>query len=194
MVFYKIKLNFTTPDPKHYLNFVIANRIKIHHSINNARLCKLDDTLQTKKLDKIYLIGTRFLLKNHKTFSIILDSLEGVKFKYLVRKYMKENWRVRVKDITVKHINNIGNNHNYLVLVKKCNKNLNKIKNKINSVDPIIWRSYYEMYKPLTIRDLNIKSIYTHLEIQEGTNICNINSNGINIKINEIYKTISKII
>ena len=122
MISCKIKLNFIVPDNKHYINFVIANPIKVYRRPDS------------KILNKKYLIGTRILLKNHKVFTITLDSLEGVKFKYIIRKYMKENWKVKVKNITIKHINNSVNNHNYInsKVILKSKKHQNSLKSVIS--------------------------------------------------------------
>lgn len=183
MVSYKIKLNFITDDTNHYLNFVIANLINIDIP-SNPRASNIK-----------YLIGTRLLLKNNKAFTIVLNSLKGVKFKYLIRKYMKENWKVKVKDITIKHINNIYNNHNYIVLVKKRNKQLKKFQHRISSVDPITWRIFYETYVPTKEESVNSKKIYNTINtIKESRYSCKININGKKTDISKIYKIISEIL
>lgn len=182
MISYKIKLNLISPDTNHYLNFVIGNAIKIYTPPNSTTL------------NKTYLIGTRILLNNYKVFTIALDSLKGVKFKYLIRKYMKEKWKVKVKDITVKHINNSGNNHNYMVLVKKCNSVLKKINHRISSTNPITWKIFYETYTPKSEKDLIPQEIYTNISTINESNSCKININGCKTDISKIYKIISKII
>ena len=179
MLSYKIKLNFIHPDTRHYLNFVVGYNVNIYDSMN---------------LGKTYLIGTKLLLKDDAVFTIKLDNLEGVKFKYLIRKYMKDNWKVRVKDITIKHINNIHNNHNYLVLVKHLNKKLKNINNRISSVDKITWRTFYEMYTPQDTEDLETDEIYSKLGTTKENNTSKININGRETTLVEIYKIISKII
>ena len=178
MVTCKIKVNFITPDPHHYLNFVVGYNVNLYSTMN---------------LGKTYLIGTKFLLKDDSVFSIKLDNMEGVKFKYLIRKYMKDNWKVKVTDLTIKHINNIKNNHNYLVLVNHLNKNLKKIKNRISSLDKITWRTFYEMYIPYIEEDLDIKVIYNKLGTNE-MNTFKININDRKTRLTEIYTIISKII
>jgi len=183
MISYKIKLNLIIPDTKHYLNFVIGDAIKVYRRPG------------AKILNKKYLIGTRFLLKNHKVFTIVLNSLSGVKFKYLIRKYMKEKWQVKVKDITIKHINNSGNNHNYMVLVKKCNSALKQIKHCISSTNPITWKIFYETYTAKSEKDFNPQKIYTAIStIKESKYSCKLNINGNKTDISKIYTIISKII
>lgn len=107
---------------------------------------------------------------------------------------MKDNWKVRVKDITIKHINNIHNNHNYLVLVKHLNKKLKNINNRISSVDKITWRTFYEMYTPQDTEDLETDEIYSKLGTTKENNTSKININGRETTLVEIYKIISKII
>ena len=183
MISCKIKLNFIVPDNKHYINFVIANPIKVYRRPDS------------KILNKKYLIGTRILLKNHKVITITLDSFEGVKFKYIIRKYMKENWKVKVKNITIKHINNSGNNHNYMVLVKKCNKILRNIKHSVSDTNPITWKIFYETYTHKSEKELIPQEIYNTIStIIELNYSCKIDINGEKTNILKIYKIISQII
>ena len=174
----KIKLNFISPDPNHYLNFVVVSHKKNYKSF---------------EVNKSYLIGTNILQENNKSFTIILNDLKGVKFKFLIRKYLKKIWKVKVKDINIKHIHNIKNNHNYLVLVKNLNKQLKVIKNCINSLDKITWRTFYEIYTPTCENDFKLQKIYSNFRNISSPNISQIKINTLNVPISVIYYTMSKI-
>ena len=148
IMFCKIKFNFIKPDKNHYLNFIVVYNFDIKSPI---------------EVGKTYLIGTKILLLKETAFTIKLESLTGVKYKYLIRKYLKEHFKVKVKNIKIKHINNNNNNHNYLVLVTKLNKQLKKIKNRISSCDELVWKNLYEIFSPITEKELEKKTIYKKL-------------------------------
>jgi len=171
MVQFKIKLNIT--EPKHYLNFLVA------YSFNVTR---------DMKIGKGYLIGTNILLQKRKILSIELESTKGVKYKYLIRKYMKEHSKVKVKDMKIKHIKNIDNHHYYIALLTNVNKHLRAIKNTINSLDEFTWRTFYEIYTPLSDKDLVKKNIYNNFTRRD------INIFLGNLNIGDIYRLIGDII
>ena len=105
---------------------------------------------------------------------------------------MKENWKVKVKDMKIKHMNNKGVNHNYLVLIDKLNSRLRNIKNCINSADDITWRSFYEIFKIENNKYRENKLIYNKLsEIEISTGIM---LNNKKIQLNKIYGFVANLI
>lgn len=172
MVLIKIKINLIKP--QHYLDFIVVYNF---------------DIVKNMEIDKTCLIGTNILLQNQKLLSIELESTDGVKYKYLIRKFMKKHSKVKVKDMIIKHIKNADNHHYYLVLLTNINKHLRKIKNIISSLDEFNWRSFYETYTPSCEKELEKKYIYNDLANTDINTFLD-----SNINITEIYDLMGDII
>ena len=104
-------------------------------------------------LDKTYLIGTNIITRLNDSIPTIKikSSGESIKYKTLVRDNSKKIFGILNKDIiTIKHLNNTNNYHNYLVLLKKSKKLSSKFKNSINCIDSntFKWRSYLGIFTP----------------------------------------------
>ena len=70
-------------------------------------------------VDKTYLIGTNIITKLNDNIPIVKieSSSESIKYKKLVRDNSKKIFGIRNKDIiTIKHLNNNANYHNYLII------------------------------------------------------------------------------
>lgn len=171
-----IKLTFL--DKPHYINYVLAY----------AR-----DIVGSMKVGKSYLIGTNILSEGDSIPYIKLDSVKGVKYKFLLRKELKKIWKLKAKNVTIKHINNIGNNHNYLIFLNKININLRGVKNRIDSSDRYAWRSLYEVFSPLREEDLEKKNIYNFIS-KDNNNKLKIKIPNSNLNVRDIYDTFSKVL
>ena len=148
---------------------------------------KIDD------LSKIYLLGTNILVNNSQYLpSFRIDKTDTIKYKKLVREFCKSDLNLSNKDIScIKHLNNKENYHNYLVLLKRKQKLINKYKNTLNSIDKNVnlWRTFYGMYYPEKINPL-ISDVYSKLSKDKYVgNILKIGKN--TLCVNEIYKTLS---
>jgi hypothetical protein len=144
-------------------------------------------------LSKIYLLGTNILVNNSlciPSFKIVKK--DTIKYKKLVREYCKSDLNLANKDIScIKHLNNKENYHNYLVLLKRKKKLINKYKNTLNSSDKNanLWRTFYGMYYPEKINPL-ISDMYSKLSKYKYVgNVLKIGKN--TLCVNEIYKTLS---
>ena len=184
----RFKVNYIHSIEKgHYVNFAIVHCLDFTtNKFSNPDRRRV----QLIKRYKNRFIGTKILLKNQKFFSIPLDSVKGVKYKYTIRKYIKRNWGIRIKDMKIKHINNYDNNHNYLVLISRLNKVLSGIPNMVTQISEINWRTLYENFIPKTPEQLNNIYMYNHLPGLETLNI----TDTLNIKMKTIYSTISKML
>ena len=179
MFSYRINVNIVPTTKQHRLNFIVAYIVPIYS--------------QPMKLGKQHFVGTNLLFKNNKLITIQLDTLEGVKFKYIIRKYMRDNWKIKLKDISIKHINNMDSDHNYLILIKRLNKKMQKIKNIISCCDQIAWRTFYEIYTPNDKTALENKNIYNALGNLDSKLISDISVNDKRLPLAVIYKSLSKI-
>tara|TARA_B110000971_G_C19965656_1_gene480095 strand:- start:202 stop:639 length:438 start_codon:yes stop_codon:yes gene_type:complete len=144
------------------------------------------------KIGKSYFIGTNILSDKDTIPSIKLDSINGVKYKHLIRKELKKKWKLKTRDVRIKHISNINNNHNYLVFVLNLNKTLLNIDNRINTTATYAWRSYYDIFSPNNKNELNKSIIYEKLSNIDNKATINI-TNG-KIPIVDVFKTFSKIV
>ena len=102
----RLNLNFHDSNKEHAINFVVVY---------------VPPPLIPFQINKSYLIRTNILLIKDRVLNLQIEPVKKVKYKYLIRKYMKENWKVKVKDMKIKHIDNIGVDHNYLVVIDKIN-------------------------------------------------------------------------
>lgn len=188
MVNIKINIHFTHPPEKtHSINFVIACDLKITPNLVSHPYRRHQQPIRGYKN---YLVGTNILLKNQQFFSIPMNSLKGVKYKYIIRKYIKHEWSVKVKDMKIKHINNSGTHHNYLVLITRPNKKLSQISNIINNFSEINWRTFYENFTPTEPTHFNKAHMYKTFPGLETLNITDTNQ----IKMQTIYSAISKVL
>lgn len=148
-------------------------------------------------IDKTYLIGTNIITKLNDTLPIIKikPSSESIKYKKLVRDNSKSLFGLRNKDIiTIKHLNNIDNYHNYLVLLNKSKKLTAKFKNSINCIDKetFKWRSYFGIYSPDKINPSKAEVYNTLSKDKNVSNTLLIDKNSI--KLVNVYKSISRVI
>ena len=105
---------------------------------------------------------------------------------------MKENWKVKVKDMKIKHMGNDGGNHNYVVLVDKLNSRLRKINNRINTCDATAWHTFYEIFKIENEHYVEDRVIYNKLSEREILNSIMLCDN--KLQLNKIYGLISQLI
>ena len=161
------------------------------HYINYIMMYNFDITPEMK-IGKSYFIGTNILSEKETIPSIKLDSINGVKYKYLIRKEIKRKWKLKAQDVRIKHISNIDRNHNYLVFVLNINKTLLNIDNRINTTVMYAWRSYYEMFSPNNKNELNKSIIYEKLSNIDNKTTINITNS--KIPLVDVYKTFSKIV
>ena len=148
-------------------------------------------------LSKTYLIGTNILIKLGDVLPTIkLDTDSGsIKYKKIVRDNSKKLFNISNKDIiTIKHLNNIDNYHNYLVLLKQSKKLARKFKNSMNCVDKdtFKWRSYFGLYRPDKINPSKAEIYSTLSKDKYITNTLSIDKS--EIKLKDIYKTLSYVI
>lgn len=171
-----IRLTFL--DEPHYINYALVYTF---------------DIVDSMKVGKSYFIGTNILSDMESIPYIKLDSTKGVKYKFLLRKELKKIWKIKAKNVSIKHINNIGNNHNYLVFLNKINKNLTLLKNRINSSNRYAWRSFYEVFSPLSMGDFEKKYIYNYIS-NDANNKSKIKIRNSNLTMRDIYHTLSKVL
>lgn len=148
-------------------------------------------------IDKTYLVGTNIITKLNDTLPIIKikPSSESIKYKKLVRDNSKNLFGLRNKDIiTIKHLNNIDNYHNYLVLLNKSKKLTAKFKNSINCIDKetFKWRSYFGIYSPDKINPSKAEVYNTLSKDKNVSNTLSIDKKSI--KLVNVYKSISRVI
>ena len=152
---------------------------------------KIDD------MEKTYLVGTNIITKNNDNLPTIMikTSSESIKYKKLVRDNSKKLFGLRNKDIiTIKHLNNKDNYHNYLVLLNNSKKLTSKFKNSINCIDKdtFKWRSYFGIYLPDKINPSKAEVYNTLSKDKNVTNTLSIDKNSL--KLVNIYKSISRVI
>jgi len=148
-------------------------------------------------IEKTYLVGTNIITNLNDSLPIIKikTSSESIKYKKLVRDNSKSLFGLRNKDIiTIKHLNNIDNYHNYLVLLNKSKKLTSKFKNSINCIDKetFKWRSYFGIYLPEKINPSKAEVYNTLSKDKNVSNTLSIDKN--TIKLVNIYKSISRVI
>ena len=148
-------------------------------------------------VDKTYLIGTNIITKLNDNIPIVKieSSSESIKYKKLVRDNSKKIFGIRNKDIiTIKHLNNNANYHNYLILLNKSKKLTSKFKSSINCLDKdtFKWRSYLGIYHPEKVNPTK-SEVYTSLS--KDVNVSNtLSIDKSHIKLANIYKCISGVI
>lgn len=145
------------------------------------------------KIAKDYFIGTNVLVnRDWETLNIPIDinTPKPIKYKYIIRKYCKEQLKMKLKNIIrIKHLNNIDNFHNYLVIIKP-NKYLCSITNIITSSGnhSMYWRTFYDIYSH-TQEPFNLNKAYK--TFTEAPTKLKINSN-YSIKIEKIYPLLAE--
>ena len=90
------------------------------------------------------LIALDLMLINHKTPKILIEYQKDYKYKKVIRDYCLNI--LKNKDIkSIKHLNNIDNFHNYVVLLDNHSKNIYKYKNYNNCLDKnkILWKTNF---------------------------------------------------
>jgi len=148
-------------------------------------------------LGKTYLIGTDIITNLGDKLPIVkIDSnSDSIKYKKVVRDNSKKLFNISNKDIiTIKHLNNIDNYHNYLVLLKRSKKLIAKFKNSIECVDKnsYKWRTYFGLYDPKKINPSKAEIYDTLSKNKYVTNTLSIDKS--EIKLKDIYKTLSYVI
>ena len=141
----KITVKFAESKPKVSFTFLRTLIICKNKVTNNAKL-----------------IQTNILLKNETFFHFLIKKTEGIKYKYELRKHIKETWGIRNKHLkNIKHLNTINNWHNYIVFLDTIPKELKIYKNQLESNDSIVWRSFFEIQKI----DRPISDIYLDMSV-----------------------------
>lgn len=116
------------------------------------------------KIGRNYLIGTNILVnKDSEILNIPIENEKSkpIKYKFIIRKFCKEQFKMKMKNIIrIKHLNNINNYHNYLVIIKP-NKYLSSFTNIIASFrdKEMYWRTFYDIY-PHTQEPFNLNTAY----------------------------------
>ena len=147
--------------------------------------CKLSDTY-TK--NKNYLIMLKILCINfHYTNMFKVEITKSFKFKKYIKELVNTTWGFTKKDIIkIKHIKNINNIHNYLLILKP--NVYNKYTSYINSGGGNIykWRHIYNSHK-MNYDYYNSKDIFeTISKIKDPTNF-NIKNTKHSLSLSDIY-------
>lgn len=155
--------------------------------VYNNNPCKID------KSDTQYFIATNIIVNKKQTIPIINienNVSKPIKFKLLIRKYCKKEFKLRIKDIIrIKHVNNINNQHNYLVIIKP-NKYILNLKNILgfDEFDDIYLRTFFQIYThrkgPFNLKDSY--SLFTKASTKLNLN------NDNTIEIGKIYKLLGE--
>ena len=172
----RLNLNFHDSNKEHAINFVVVY---------------VPPPLIPFQINKSYLIRTNILLIKDRVLNLQIEPVKKVKYKYLIRKYMKENWKVKVKDMKIKHIDNIGVDHNYLVVIDKINSRLIKINNRINTCDDTAWHTFYEIFKIENENYMENRVIYNKLSEKEIANSIMVGDN--KLQLNKIYEVVAQL-
>tara|TARA_B100001093_G_scaffold292130_1_gene278851 strand:+ start:292 stop:972 length:681 start_codon:yes stop_codon:yes gene_type:complete len=155
-------------------------------------ICFYDD-LNIDDLKYVYLTNTSLLIRDKNKIPIYEVKVnDKFKYKKFIREKVKEDFKILNKDINyIKLINNSGNYHNYLVLIKNNSKRIKKYKNFIhcNSSSEYFWRNYFTMFTPEKI-DLNMDVIYNNISNQKN-NYKFICDNKQEITLNDIHLSLS---
>lgn len=173
----------------HYKNHYITITICYNFRVTKDKI----DSLKS-----MHLIGTNILTKIKDTIPFFkISNPEDVKYKKLVREKAKELWDIKNKHIlSIKHINNYKNFHNYLVFIdvenKSTKKFIKKFKNRMHSIkDEYCWRTYFGIFSPNSLNPSK-REVYSSLA---KSTIKTIHLNSIEtkklIELPDIYKSIS---
>jgi len=145
------------------------------------------------KIGRNYLIGTNILVdKNSEILNIPIENKTSkpIKYKFIIRKFCKAQLKMKLKNIIrIKHLNNIDNYHNYLVIIKP-NKYLSSITNIITSVrdKEMYWRAFYDIYSHKQ-NPFNLNEAYK--TFTEAPTKLKINTSS-SIKIENIYPLLAE--
>ena len=149
--------------------------------------------MDINKIGRNYLIGTNILVdKNSEILKIPIENnpSKPTKYKFIIRKFCKERLKMKLKDIIrIKHLNNMDNNHNYLVIIKP-NKYLSSITNIITSFGDkeMYWKTFYDIYSH-TQEPFNLNIAYKTFTVAPTKLKINKKST---IKIENIYPLLSE--
>ena len=152
-----------------------------------------NNPISVNKINMNYLIGTNILVnKDSEILNIPIDkdTSKPIKYKYLIRTYCKKQFKMKLKNIIrIKHLNNISNFHNYIVIIKP-NKYLNSVTNIITSTNnlKIYWKTVYDIYSH-TQEPFNLNKAYR--TFTEAPTKLKIDSNS-SIKIDTIYPLLAE--
>ena len=152
-----------------------------------------NNPMPINKIGKNYLIGTNILVnKDYEILKIPIDEnpLKHIKYKTVIRKYCRKHLKINLKNIIrIKHLNNISNFHNYLVIIKP-NKYLQSLTNIICSTGdrPMYWRTFYDTYSH-TQEPFNLREVYRTFMVSPTK--LKINAS-IYIKIENIYPLLAE--
>lgn len=184
-----IKLNIIEKEPaiiedtQHYITIVPCFHWKVTESaISN--------------LDMKYLIGTNIItFGNDSVITIPFEYSSDIKYKKIVRDNCKSMLGLKNKDIlTIKHINNQDNYHNYLILLNRSKKLVDKFKNTLNCVSKTdyLWRTYFGIYTPSKINPSK-SEVYSDLSKDKYID-SSLKMNNRFIDLRTIYSSISYVI
>lgn len=188
----QIKLNIID-NPKINMNTIVDEQEYVtiipcyHFNVTGSRI---------DNIDMNYLIGTNIItIGSDKLITVPINSKDDVKYKKIVRNTCKSKLGLKNKDIiTIKHINNQDNYHNYLVLLNKSKSLSTKYKNSMNcaSGTDFHWRTYFGIYYPEKINPSKAEVYKSISEYKCVDTVLKMNNNDINLR--NIYKSISNVI
>lgn len=188
----QIKLNIID-NPKINIDTVIDEQEYVtiipcyHFNVTGSRI---------DNIDMNYLIGTNIItIGSDKLITVPIKNKDDVKYKKIVRNACKSKLGFKNKDIiTIKHINNFDNYHNYLVLLNRSKSLSAKYKNSMNcaSGSDFHWRTYFGIYYPEKINPSKAEVYKTLSEYKFVDSILKMNNNDMNLR--DIYKSISNVI
>jgi len=163
-----------------------------YHSYIGLIILYNKNPVPINKININYLIGTNVLVDNNShiiSVPIDMDTPKPIKYKTIIRKYCKNELKMKLKNIIrIKHLNNIDSYHNYLIIIKP-NKYLNSITNIITSSNnfKMYWKTFYDIYSH-TQNPFNLNDAYkTFTKAPTKLKINDIYS----IKIEDIYPTLA---
>lgn len=159
----------------------IEEKHKICFTFLNTRIIQNENSPYKAKF-----IQTNLLLSNGTFFYFDIEKVKGIKYKYELRKYVKNLWGIKTKYLkNIKHLNTINNCHNYIIYLEEIPKELMIYNNKVSSLDKITWRSFFEIQKinkPLSeiYLDMSKNGFETQFKLEKN-----------NLQLSDIYGNIS---
>ena len=110
-------------------------------------------------------VATNMLLLDSKIPFFSLESSENFKYKKHIRNILDDTFKIRSKDISgIKHVNNLGSYHNYIVILKDNNRAKSSFNYNIRSKakDKFLWRTVYSIISGEKSTNISIIFKYLH--------------------------------